>query len=142
MAKLKVRDLMTEKVLSIRADEDLARLNDLMADINVRHVPVVDGEENIIGVVSQRDLLRSALDEEGVLPASQQREMLQSVKVAEIMVTNPETAEPEQDITEAGQTMLDNKLGCLPVVEDTHLVGILTEADFVKYVVDHAEETS
>lgn len=142
MAKLKVRDLMTEKVLSIKANEDLARLNNIMTDINVRHVPVVDDEENVIGIVSQRDLLSSALDEEGAFPASQQREMLQNVKVEEIMVTNPETAEPDQDIVEAGQSMLDSKLGCLPVVEDTRLVGILTEADFVKYVVEHGDESS
>jgi CBS domain-containing membrane protein len=135
MKNLKVRDLMTERVFSIRADEDLARLNDLMSDLHVRHIPVVDNEENVIGIVSQRDLIRSALDTEGVLPVSEQRDLLKSTTVREIMVAGVETAEPDQDIQEAGRLMLENKLGCLPVVEGNHLVGILTEADFVKYVV-------
>lgn len=139
MEKLVVQDLMTEKVFSIHADEDLARLNDLMADINVRHIPVIGAEGELLGIVSQRDLLRSTLDSIGVLPSGQQRELLQSTLVREIMVPEPETADRGQDIHEAGQVMLDNKLGCLPVVEGNRLVGILTEADFVKHVVIRAQ---
>ncbi|MFO1519268.1 MAG: CBS domain-containing protein [bacterium] len=136
MPKLKVRDLMTEKVYSIRPDEDLARLNDLMSDLRVRHVPVVDEEGNLQGIVSHRDLLRSALDTEGALPLSEQRDLLRNTAVREIMVVEPETAEADQEIQQAGRVMLENKLGCLPVVEGERVVGILTEADFVKYVVE------
>jgi CBS-domain-containing membrane protein len=140
MAKLKVRDLMTEQVLSIRADEDLDKLNSLMGDIHVRHVPVVDDEGEVIGIVSQRDLLRSALDTIGVLPQAEQKDLLTNTTVREIMVADPETVEASQDIDTAGQIMLDNKLGCLPVVDGTRLVGILTEADFVKFLVDRPEK--
>jgi CBS domain-containing membrane protein len=140
MGQLKVRDLMTDKVYSIKEEEDLARLNDLMNDIRIRHVPVVDEGGELVGIVSHRDLLRSALDTEGVLPISEQRDLLRSTAVREIMVTEVETTEPNQEIQEAGRTMLDNKLGCLPVLEGRQLVGILTEADFVKYVVQKFEE--
>ncbi|HCU24447.1 MAG TPA: hypothetical protein DF383_05455 [Deltaproteobacteria bacterium] len=140
MGKIKVRDLMTKRVFSIQADEDLARLNDLMGEIHVRHVPVVDDEGAVIGIVSHRDLLRSALDTGGMLPVSEQRDLLKNTLVREVMVTEVETTDPEQDIQEAGRLMLDNKLGCLPVVEGDRLVGILTEADFVKYVVENATE--
>lgn len=140
MGPLKVRDLMTEKVYSIKADEDLARLNDLMSDIRIRHVPVVNDEGELVGIVSQRDLLRSALDTEGTLPFSEQRELLKNTTVREIMVTDVETTDPNQDLQEAGRILLENKLGCLPVIEGNQLVGILTEADFVKYVVAGSEE--
>ena len=140
MAKLQVQDLMTEKVLSIQAGEDLGKLNDLMAEIHVRHVPVVEADGELIGLVSQRDLLRSALDTIGVLPQAEQKDLLSNTTVREIMVADPETAEPTQDIDEAGRTMLENKLGCLPVVEGGRLVGILTEADFIKFVVNHCEK--
>lgn len=139
MSELKVRDLMTEKVYSIREDEDLARLNDLMSDIRVRHVPVVDKEGQLMGLVSHRDLLRSALHLEEGLPSSQVRDLLKNTAVREIMVTDVETTDPNEDIREAGRILLENKLGCLPVVEGNGLVGILTEADFVKYVVEEGE---
>lgn len=136
MGKLKVMDLMTENVFSVNADEDLSRLNDLMEDIHVRHIPVKDQEGRLVGLVSQRDLTRSALYTSRDLPLTEQRELLKRMKVSEIMTADPETTEMDQDIEEAGQIMLDNKLGCLPVVENGKLVGILTEADFVKFVVE------
>jgi CBS domain-containing protein len=136
MGKLKVSDLMTERVFSIRANEDLARLNDLMMDLHVRHVPVVDNEKNVIGLVSHRDLIRVAISVDGLLPVAEQRELLKNTTVQEIMTVGIETVEPNQDIEEAGRIMLENKLGCLPVTENNTLVGILTEADFVKFLVD------
>lgn len=139
MGKLKVMDLMTENVFSVNADEDLARLSDLMEDIHVRHMPVKDKEGRLVGLVSQRDLLRSALYTAKDLPLTEQRELLQRMTVGEIMTADPETAEMDDDIEEAGRVMLDNKLGCLPVVEGGKLVGILTEADFVKFVVEGGE---
>lgn len=140
MEKLKVRDLMTGEVLSIHADEDLEKLNNLMSEINVRHVPVVDDDGDVIGIVSQRDLLRSALDTLGVMPQSQQKDLLASTAVREIMVADPQTVDPDMEIDEAGQILLDAKWGCLPVVDNNHLVGILTESDFIKYVVSNPEK--
>ncbi len=139
MAKLKVSDLMTEKVFSIHANEDLARLNDLMMDLHVRHVPVVDDEKNVIGLVSYRDLIRVAITVDGLLPIAEQRELLKNTTVREIMTTGIETVEPNQEVEEAGRIMLDNKLGCLPVTENDHLVGIITEADFVKFIVQREQ---
>ncbi len=135
MSSLRVRDLMTEKVYSVRPGDDLARLVDLMDDIHVRHVPVVDDDRVIVGLVSQRDLVREVLHASRALPFSATREMLKHKNVRSIMTTDVETVEPDAKIEEAGQIMLDNKLGCLPVAEGDRLVGILTEADFVKYTV-------
>ena len=141
MASLLVRDLMTEKVYSIHPGEDLARLVDLMDDIHVRHVPVVDDERIIVGLVSQRDLVREVLHATRDLPFSHVRELLKHKNVRSIMTTDVETVEPDTKVDEAGQIMLDNKLGCLPVVEGDRLVGILTEADFVKFTVGLAQRT-
>lgn len=135
MSSLTVRDLMTEQVYGVRPGDDLARLVDLMDDIHVRHVPVVDDDRVIVGLVSQRDLIREVLHEARDLPFSEMRELLKRKNVRSIMTTDVETVEPETKIEEAGQLMLDNKLGCLPVAEGDRLVGILTEADFVKFTV-------
>ena len=140
MATLQVQDLMTDHVFSVRENEDLAKLTSLMEDIHVRHVPVVDEEGILRGLVSHRDLLSSVLYAQQDLPQNELQELLKSMTVQEIMVEGVETAEAGQDIVEAGNIMLDNKLGCLPVVEGDRLVGILTEADFVKFVVKTAGE--
>lgn len=140
MANLRVEDLMTDMVYSVHQDEDLERLTELMNDIHIRHVPVVDDEGIVQGLVSHRDLLGSVLYAQREIPANDFREVLKGMKVAEIMVKGVETVDPQQAIEEAGAIMFDNKLGCLPVVENEKLIGILTEADFVKYVVDHAGE--
>ncbi len=138
MATLQVQDLMTDHVFSVRENEDLAQLTALMEDIHVRHVPVIDEEGILRGLVSHRDLLSSVLYAQQDLPQNELQELLKSMTVKEIMVEGVETAEADQDITDAGSIMLDNKLGCLPVVEGDRLVGILTEADFVKFVVKTA----
>jgi CBS domain-containing membrane protein len=133
---LSVGDLMTPNPAVLGPDDDLANLYDLMDTKHVRHVPVVDGDGDLVGLVTHRDLLRCALAEETDYPLSLQCELLARKQVGEIMTADPETTEADADIRAAAQTMFENKYGCLPVVEGTRLVGILTEADFVRYLAD------
>lgn len=135
MEKLRVRELMTSDVVTVSVDDDLATVHELMSDNDIRHLPVVDGEAGIVGIISQRDLVATALYGEQDLPVTELLQLLRNMSVREIMVTGVETVEPEETIEEAGRTMLDSKLGCLPVCEGEHLVGILTEADFVRHLV-------
>lgn len=136
MSNLKVRDLMTEDVATLNADDNLASLYDMMDRKHIRHVPVVDEDQLLVGIVSDRDLLRGALGEEASLPLSVRRQMLEQVKVEDIMNTEPQTVEPEQNIREAGELMMEFKVSCLPVVDGDRLVGIITESDFVRYVTE------
>jgi CBS domain-containing membrane protein len=136
MPSLRVADLMTESVATLRPDDSIATLNDLMTSRHVRHVPIVDAEGDLVGLVSHRDLLRAALSRASELPVSAQRQILRHIRIEEIMIADPETTEPEVDLREAAQVMLENKYGCLPVVEGSRLVGILTEADFVRYLAE------
>lgn len=126
---------MTEEVLTVSPGDDLNVVYDLMDARHIRHVPVIDGEGELVGIVSQRDLLRGALGGFGGLPMSVQRDLLSSTKVEGIMVDDPTTVDPETSLREAGDLLLENKLGCLPVLDGRQLVGILTESDFVKYTV-------
>ncbi len=127
-----VRDLMTENVFTLRPKDNLATLYDLMDSRHVRHVPVVDPEGDIVGLVTHRDLSRSALGALDDLPLSAERDELRRRRVRDIMATEPDTIEPDASLREAAQMLLENKIGCVPVVEGLHLVGILTEADFVR----------
>jgi CBS domain-containing membrane protein len=133
-AGLMVRDLMTAPALALREDDTVAALYDLMDTHHVRHVPVVDDEGDLVGLVSHRDLLRFALVGQADVPLSMERQLLAQRHLDEIATRDVVTAEADQEIGEAVDLMLENKFGCLPVVEGNRLVGILTEADFVRFV--------
>ena len=134
MAELLVRDLMTEKVYTVRPEDTVSELVQLLNEIDVRHMPVIDEDGTLVGLVSHRDLLRSAAAERADVPLSMGRELMRRTLVGEVMNEDVETIEADASIRRAAEIMLENKYGCLPVVDGTRLVGILTEADFVRYL--------
>jgi CBS domain-containing protein len=134
MSRLTVRDLMTAEVFVVSPDDSLSAARDLMSRRHIRHVPVVADDGSVAGLVSERDLLRRAFSSDADLPLSLQEDLLSAVKVSDVMTWEVETIEADADLASAAQLMLDNKYGCLPVVEQGVLTGILTEADFVRFV--------
>lgn len=134
MQRLMVRDLMTPDVFTLRPDDNLTALYDLMDAEHIRHIPVVDEEGDLVGLVTHRDLLRSAVGAESDFAMGILRQFLESREVRDIMNSAVEVIEPDRDIREAADLMMENKYGCLPVVDGRTLVGILTEADFVRYL--------
>jgi CBS domain-containing membrane protein len=142
VSKLRVRDLMTPDVHVVRPDDSLATLRDVMNEKNVRHVPVVDDDGHLVGLVSERDMLRRAAGLEGDLPLSFGAEVAAAMKVREVMTWPVETIEADEEAATAASVMLDNKYGCLPVLEQGMLAGILTEADFVRHVAEGAAAES
>jgi CBS domain-containing protein len=130
LATPRVRDVMTSEVATLRPEDPLSVADDVMRLGRIRHLPVVDGEGVLRGLVTQRDLLRSALlarDDAAPGPRSH----LERLAVSEVMTREVAVADPEDSLRAAATVMLRRKFGCLPVVEDEKLVGIITEADFV-----------
>lgn len=136
MPDLTVRDLMTIRVFTVMPQDSLAKVYDLMDSLHVRHVPVVEKGGELVGLVSFRDLIREALFALGDVPLSQARLLLESKQAQDIMVEEVATIDADESAAEAGRIMMDEKFNCLPVVEGDRLLGILTESDFVRYVVE------
>ena len=122
---------MTEKVYTLSPADDLATLYDLMDFRRVRHVPVLEDGE-LVGLVTSTELSRCALGKLDELTLSAGRDLLRRRRIRDIMSSEPDTIEPDALLNEAAEILLDNKVGCLPVVEGLKLVGILTESDFVR----------
>jgi CBS domain-containing membrane protein len=99
-----------------------------------RHVPVVDEDGVLVGLVTHRDLLRHVIADKADVPLSARRDRLERYLVGDYMIEEVATTEPDVPIAEAAQLMSEEKYGCLPVVEGMKLVGILTESDFVRYM--------
>jgi CBS domain-containing membrane protein len=132
VSNLRVRDLMTTEIFAVSPAAPVSALQDLMNERSIRHVPVVEADGTLVGLVSERDVLRyaSAVDED--VPLSVSADLLNAVCAADIMTRQVETVEADEDLAVAARIMLDNKYGCLPVFEEGVLAGIITEADFVR----------
>ena len=141
MNELRVRDLMTSNVITTQQDDSVATAYELMLENRFRHLVVLNEEGDLVGLLTHRDLLRHALIERAELPLGLQRSVLRRIRVEEVMTSEVETVEPGQWLHEAAQLMFENKYGCLPVVEGSRVVGILTEADFVRFFTLTAQRT-
>jgi CBS domain-containing membrane protein len=129
-----VRDLMSDEVVTLGRDETLDIADRIMSLGRIRHMPVLDADGRLCGLVSQRDLFRGALASAIGLARSAQARLLGALLVRDVMTPDPLTTTPDTPVTEAAGVMLRRKIGCLPVLQDGRLVGILTEADFVAHV--------
>ncbi|HJN44497.1 MAG: CBS domain-containing protein [Vicinamibacterales bacterium] len=134
MATLSVNDLMTHDPVAVQPGANLQTARDLMDQHGIRHLPVTDEDGVVVGLVSQRDLMQRALAPTDDLTMSAQHDVMRAISVDTIMTPDVDVVEPAMDIVTAGQLMLENKYGCLPVVDGDRLTGILTEADFVRYL--------
>jgi CBS domain-containing membrane protein len=133
MTELRVRDLMTSGVVSVRPEDTVATAYELMLDHRFRHLVVIDHDGDLVGLLTHRDLLRHSLIERAELPLSLQSTVMRRIRVEEVMTSEVETVEALLPLEEAALSMFENKYGCLPVVEGSRVVGILTEADFVRF---------
>jgi CBS domain-containing membrane protein len=134
---MRVKDLMSKDVFVLYADDNLLLAEEIMQWKRIRHVPVVDRHSNLKGLVTHRDMLRASISRLAQLSRSASREIYTHILLQDIMQTQVFTISPEADITEAARVMWREKIGCLLVAEQGQLVGILTEADFLKYVLEN-----
>ena len=137
--KLVVRDLMTVDLVTASPGDSVARVRNLMYEHWVRHIPVVDGKGKLVGLVTYRDLLRRSLIERSDRPVWVEQEELEKLEADTVTQHIVDEVSPDTELAEAGRLLLESKKGCVAVVEDERLVGMLSEADFVRYLVGEME---
>lgn len=128
----RVRDIMAEKLVTISADDSLSTVQDIMTLGGVRHMPVVRGGQ-LVGVLSQRDLLRASLSNLTSFGIDERRAFLQAVEIRRVMSTPPIVIDADAPAKQAALLMADRKIGCLPVMAKGSLIGIVTETDLLRY---------
>ncbi|MFO1011180.1 MAG: CBS domain-containing protein [Planctomycetota bacterium] len=117
-----VGQVMTTDLFTVQAEDIVDLAASLMEWEHLRHVPVEDKDGRLVGLVSHRALMR--------ILSRGQSTAENPVPVSEVMEVDPVTVTPETSTLEAIATMRKNKIGCLPVVSEGKLVGIITEHDF------------
>lgn len=140
LVKKTVGDLMQTKIVTVSVTERLSTVEDIMRLGGVRHMPVVHRGE-LIGVLSERDLLRASLSQVGSADHEAQRAFLHGVAIADVMSKPPITVESDTSLRSAARVMAQRRIGCLPVVENGELLGLLTETDVLKWVAERPDES-
>jgi len=129
---LLVRDVMTKDVATLGRNEKLTVADDVMRLGRIRHLPVIDEDGALAGIVSQRDLFHSGLLRALGFGSHAKDRAMELLVLKEAMKTEVVTVTPTAPLTEAAKIMLERKIGCLVIVEGKQIVGTLTESDFVK----------
>lgn len=131
---------MTTNVVTISLDEKLDLVDDIMSSGDIRHMPVTQGGF-VIGLLSQRDLLRAKLSSVINFSEEDRKELLEGTDVEKVMTKDVKFADPNEPIVHAAKRMLEQKIGCLPVVSETHeLLGLITETDVMRFFVENTDE--
>jgi len=133
-----MRERIQRNPVTIHPDASFFEARTLIHDKGIRHLPVVDKENRLVGIVTERDIREAGPSDVAMLSIKELTDLLGTLKVSELMVPREKviTITPDTLIEEAIQLMHDNKIGCLPVVDQGKLYGIFTEADALAHLVD------
>jgi CBS domain-containing membrane protein len=129
---LTVRDIMTDKLIALRDSYSLYTARQIMDMARIRHIPIVDADGVFIGLVTHRDMLSAAVSKLAEIDDETQDEIYSGIPIKEVMRQDVRHTTPDAPLRDAAQMLLSHKYGCLPVVENKKLAGILTESDFIR----------
>jgi len=135
-----VKDLMNNELYTLKSTDNVHQARELMLEKRIRHVPIVDDLGEFVGLLTKRDVLAASVSVLAEIDNNERDELESHIPISEIMITEVIVAEEETPLYEAAKFMLDQKHGCLPILRNNQLVGILTEADFVRLAVHLMEK--
>ena len=140
--KINYKGFMREKIrknpVTINPNASFFEARNLIVDKGVRHLPVGDETNGLLGIITERDIRKAGPSDVDMLRVQEARDLLRNLKVSSFMTPKEKlvTITPDTIIEEAVQLMHDNKIGCLPVLEEGKLYGIFTETDALDHLVD------
>ena len=132
-----VKDYMTRHPVMVEPTTSIVEAQGIMAETKVRHLPVIGSGKRLLGLVT-RERMRIPPTELTSLNVWEITRLLSNLTVKDVMVKREDvvTIGPDATLEEAAQAMVDNKIGCLPVLEEDFVVGIITEIDMMVQLVD------
>ena len=127
-----VKDRMTPTPITIVPDSTHKQANELLREHNVHHLPVVNKSGELVGILVDEDLIAAQPSAATTLSIYEIHGLLSKLQVKQIMSHPVFTTTPDCPLEEAARLMLDRDIGCLPVMENDKLVGIITDTDIFK----------
>lgn len=142
MQQLLVRDWMTPNPITVEANTTLPAVYHIMKLNNIRRLPVVDSQGRLIGIVTLGDIREARPKTSAVLNILELHSLVAGLEVREFMSPEPITVAPDTSIRQAAQLMMHHKIGGLPVVDTGRLVGIITDSDIFRLLVEQLPENN
>lgn len=133
-----MRERIQRDVVTIGPDASFFDARNLIHEKGIRHLPVIDKNNRVVGLVTDRDIRKAAPSDATTLSVHELNYLLVRLKVSSFMTPKDKliTITPDTLIEEAAQLMSDHKIGCLPILEGEKLYGIFTETDALNHLVD------
>jgi acetoin utilization protein AcuB len=130
-----VKTFMTHHPISVSPNDNFPQAMSVIRKRKIRHLPVVD-KDKLVGIVVEKDLLSNHPSPATTLSLYEIYSLLESLRIRQIMSRPVITVEGDCPLEEAARIMVENKISCLPVMDGEMLVGIITETDVFKVLVE------
>jgi acetoin utilization protein AcuB len=130
-----VSDWMTKKVIILYPDDYLSDAISMMKEHGIKHLPILKNDK-LKGIISDRDIKEYSPSKATTLDIYELHYLLAKTRVKDVMKTKLFTTTPDAAVEEAAMTMLDRSVGCLPVLDQGRLVGIISDKDIFRALVD------
>jgi acetoin utilization protein AcuB len=131
-----VEDRMTSDPVTITTNTSLKDALELVRSKSFRHLPVLDEDGGLVGIVTEKSLVYASPTPTTTLSVFEVDYILSRTKVGQVIQGSVITVRPDLPIEEAARVMIDHGIGCLPVVEDEKLVGIISDTDIFRVFVE------
>ena len=126
-----IEEIMIQDILTLAPTNTVSEALELMKSKRIRHIPIITSEQTVVGIVTDRDLKE-------VIPSTlifEKDTSVYNIELSTIMTKNPMVGHPMDFVEESAIIFYDNQIGCLPIVSNNKLVGIITETDLLyKYI--------
>lgn len=130
-----VKELMCERVHTLRPTDTVHDARCLMVEKRVRHVPIVDVAGKFVGLITKHDILALSVSDLADIDINERAEIESCIPLLEVMISDVVVAEEHTNLLDAARFLLEQKHGCLPIFHQGELSGMLTETDFVRLAV-------
>ncbi len=135
-----VEEIMTTDLITLKASDSLEAARTVMMEHNIRHVLIVDDDRALIGLVTHRDVLAASVSKLDPAQDAQRAVFEASTPLKAIMTTGLVVVSEKMNLREAALRLQAHKYGCLPVVSQGKLIGIITDSDFVAVAINLLEQ--
>jgi len=137
-----VHEAMSRNPITVAQDTPIQQAIMVMRDEKVRRLPVLNAKKELVGIVSEKDLLYASPSPASSLDIHELHYLISKITVREVMTRDAITVSENTPLEEAARIMVENKIGGLPVMRDGELVGIITESDLFKIFIEMLEAES
>jgi CBS domain-containing membrane protein len=134
---MELETIMTTDVVTIGVDDNLESARKIMRDRRIRHLPVVDSESQLVGLITTTNVLAAT---DSFLRDDESKMHPDQIAVNDVMVSDVITVDEHAGVRQAAVFLEKHRIGCLPVVTDGELRGIVTETDFIGVAINLLEQ--